>query len=152
VELIRLFTADAAAADADAGRRAPRLDANEAGFNREVKMSPGGAAELLNVSETGLLVEGKTRLATGSKVLITLTGREQRRLTGRVVRCQVCAIHRDGTMTYQTALALDQPAGIEIAAPQVPAPIAEEQVDQMPRPVQAAAPAASVTPRLVNEW
>jgi hypothetical protein len=151
VELIRLFASDSGAAEATAeGSRAPRLEAAEAGLNREVKLSPGGAAELLNVSETGLLVEGKTRLSTGSKVLVTLTGREQKRLTGRVVRCQVCAIHRDGTMTYQTALALDQPAGLENivgengAAAAAAAPAASVE----PEPVAIAATA----PRRVNEW
>jgi hypothetical protein len=151
VELIRLFGSDpGTAAEATAeGRRAPRLDAAEAGLNRELKLSPGGAAELLNVSETGLLVEGKTRLSTGSKVLVTLTGREQKRLTGRVVRCQVCAIHRDGTMTYQTALALDQPAGLETVTadpPKAAADTAEKAAEPPPAPIVTA------PPRLVNEW
>ena len=124
------------------------MEAIEAGLNREVKLSPGGAAELLNVSESGLLVEGKTRLSTGSKVLITLTGREPKRLTGRVVRCQVCAIHRDGTMTYQTALALDQPAGLENVA-ESPAAVVDRS-----EPVAPREPAAVPTPapRLVNQW
>jgi hypothetical protein len=151
VELIRLFGPDAAAtAEANAeGHRAPRLDAGEAGFNKEVKLSPGGAAELLNVSETGLLVESKTRLSTGAKVLITLTGKEPKRLTGRVVRCQVCAIHRDGTMTYQTALALDQPAGLENIAVDSPAITAAAREPETPR---EAVPAPSAAPRLVNQW
>ena len=149
MELIRLFGPDAATAEATAeGRRAPRVDATEAGFNKEVKLSPGGAAELLNVSESGLLVESKTRLSTGAKVLITLTGREPKRLAGRVVRCQVCAIHRDGTMTYQTALALDQPAGLEpMAVDSRPAAAAApEATPREPVPVPSAAP------RLVNQW
>jgi hypothetical protein len=111
---MRLFRRDTPAEPpAPEPPRAERIDAADAGINREVRMSPGGPAELLNVSETGLLVEGKTRLSTGAKVLVTLTGREAKRLHARVVRCQVCAIHRDGTMTYQTALALDEPAGLE---------------------------------------
>lgn len=150
MELIRLFGAEAGAAEASSeGRRAPRLDAGEAGFNKEVKLSPGGAAELLNVSESGLLVESKTRLSTGAKVLITLTGREPKRLAGRVVRCQVCAIHRDGTMTYQTALALDQPAGLEYIAVESAAVTAAAGDAEAPRePVPVASPA----PRLVNQW
>jgi len=150
VELIRLFGSDAAAAETSSeGRRAPRLDAGEAGLNKEVKLSPGGAAELLNVSETGLLVESKTRLSTGAKVLITLTGREPKRLAGRVVRCQVCAIHRDGTMTYQTALALDQPAGLEHTVVESAAVAAAVRDTEAPRePV----PVATAAPRLVNQW
>ncbi len=150
MELIRLFGADAAAAEAPSeGHRAPRLDASEAGFNKEVKLSPGGAAELLNVSETGLLVESKTRLSTGAKVLITLTGREPKRLAGRVVRCQVCAIHRDGTMTYQTALALDQPAGLEPMVAESATVAATAGATEAPREAVPVAPAA---PRLVNQW
>ena len=151
MELIRLFGTDDAAAEAATpdGQRAPRLDAGEAGLNREVKLSPGGAAELLNVSETGLLVEGKTRLSTGSKVLITLTGREQKRLTGRVVRCQVCAIHRDGTMTYQTALSLDQPAGLEPVVVERTASTEESGGEES---VPVAAPEPAAAPRLVNQW
>ena len=149
MELIRLFGGTAGTAEAPVDARAPRMEAAEAGLNREVKLSPGGAAELLNVSETGLLVEGKTRLSTGAKVLITLNGRDTKRLTGRVVRCQVCAIHRDGTMTYQTALALDQPAGLE--------PFAAESGASGPETAAASAPpepvaVASAAPRLVNEW
>jgi hypothetical protein len=90
---------------------------------------------------------------------VTLTGKEQKRLTGRVVRCQVCAIHRDGTMTYQTALALDQPTGIEEAAPEAPKPAAAIQAVEARVPVEAAVPAqlpaqvpAPVAPRLVNQW
>jgi len=164
VELIRLFGGEAATAEATAeatvdGRRAPRMDPSDAGFSREVKLSPGGAAEIVNVSDSGLLVEGKTRLSTGAKVTVTLTGKEQKRLTGRVVRCQVCAIHRDGTMTYQTALALDQPTGIEEAAPEAPKPAAAIQAVEARVPVEAAVPAqlpaqvpAPVAPRLVNQW
>ena len=151
MELIRLFGPDAAAtAEASAeGQRAVRVDAAQAGFNKEVKLSPGGAAELLNVSETGLLVESKTRLSTGAKVLITLTGKEQKRLTGRVVRCQVCAIHRDGTMTYQTALALDQPSGLEsVPAEAAPAAAPAREPESPREPV--AVPGAA--PRLVNQW
>jgi hypothetical protein len=148
LELIRLFGADAAPAEvATEGHRATRLDAADAGFNKEVKLSPGGIAELLNVSETGLLVESKTRLSTGAKVLITLTGREPKRLTGRVVRCQVCAIHRDGTMTYQTALSLDQPAGLEhITSETVTSSARDAEAPPEPLPV------ASAAPRLVNQW
>ena len=124
------------------------MDATEAGLNRELKLSPGGAAELLNVSETGLLVEGKTRLSTGSKVLVTLNGREPKRLTGRVVRCQVCAIHRDGTMTYQTALALDEPAGLEYVAAASAAAADVSATGVTPE----TAPTAPAAPRLVNEW
>jgi hypothetical protein len=150
VELIRLFGADPVAAEGTAeGRRAPRLDAGEAGFNKEVKLSPGGAAELLNVSESGLLVESKTRLSTGAKVLITLTGKEPKRLTGRVVRCQVCAIHRDGTMTYQTALALDQPAGLENIVVDSAASVAAAGEIEAPREPIAV---PSAVPRLVNQW
>ena len=150
MELIRLFGGNTGTAEATAdGHRAPRLEASEAGLNREVKLSPGGAAELLNVSETGLLVEGKTRLSTGAKVLITLNGREPKRLTGRVVRCQVCAIHRDGTMTYQTALALDQPAGLENIAVESGTGAAEAAAPTAP---PEAAPIPSAAPRLVNEW
>ena len=148
MELIRLFGPDTATAEAPDTRRARRMDATEAGLNRELKLSPGGAAELLNVSETGLLVEGKTRLSTGSKVLVTLNGREPKRLTGRVVRCQVCAIHRDGTMTYQTALALDEPAGLEYVAAASAAAADVSATGVTPE----TAPTAPAAPRLVNEW
>jgi hypothetical protein len=166
-----LFGGEAATAEATAeatadGRRSPRMDPSDAGFSREVKLSPGGAAEIVNMSDSGLLVEGKTRLSTGAKVTVTLSGREQKRLSGRVVRCQVCAIHRDGTMTYQTAMALDQPTGIEDAAPAAPkaapvveavdtrvqaAPVAPQVATKVAAQVTAPVP-APVAPRLVNQW
>jgi hypothetical protein len=132
------------------------MDPTDAGFSREVKLSPGGAAEIVNVSDTGLLVEGKTRLSTGSKVTVTLNGREQKRLSGRVVRCQVCAIHRDGTMTYQTAMALDQPTGIDEpapeAAPKADAPAHAAEPRMAAEPTAPAPAPAPVTPRMVNQW
>ena len=96
-------------------------------------------------TKTPKYIAGKT----GAKVLITLTGKEPKRLTGRVVRCQVCAIHRDGTMTYQTALALDQPAGLDNIAVDSSASTA---VTRDPETAREAVPVPSAAPRLVNQW
>ncbi len=126
------------------GSRALRVPGSQLQTGGDVKVSPGGPAELVNLSETGALVETTARLVVGSTVALCIGGSRPQRLPGRVVRCQVCGIHRDNTMTYQVAIAFES-AKVEMSELQTPAPDAA---------AAAASEAAVAEPEmeLVNEW
>jgi len=85
--------------DTAASRRARRLRASEAGVVRQARLLPGGDANILNISNTGLLVENKTRLPIGSTVNVRVEGSAVLGIEGHIVRSRVSAIHRDGTLS-----------------------------------------------------
>ena len=108
--------------DALAAKRARRLRASEAGVVRHARLLPGGDADILNISNTGLLVENKTRLPIGSSVNVRVQGSAVMGIEGHIVRSRVSAIHRDGTLSYETAIEFDHPQPIDGAEPAAPAP------------------------------
>jgi hypothetical protein len=99
--------------DTPASRRARRLRASEAGVVRHARLLPGGDADILNISNTGLLVENKTRLPIGSTVNVRVEGSAVMGIEGHIVRSRVSAIHRDGTLSYETAIEFDQSQAID---------------------------------------
>lgn len=100
-------------ADAQSSKRARRLRASEAGVVRQARLLPGGDADILNISNTGLLVENKSRLPIGSTVNVRVQGSAVMGIEGHIVRSRVSAIHRDGTLTYETAIEFDRPHSID---------------------------------------
>jgi hypothetical protein len=133
------------------GERKARIPASEIDGGDDVKIVPGGTVELINLSDSGALIEGKTRCAVGTIVTLCIGGKSPRRRQARIVRCNVSAIHRDSSMTYQLALTFDDATGSDVAVDRgaagppadVPAPVAPP-----PAPVLA----APVVEELVNEW
>ena len=105
-----------------AAKRARRLRASEAGVVRQARLLPGGDADILNISNTGLLVENKSRLPIGSTVNVRVQGSAVMGIEGHIVRSRVSAIHRDGTLSYETAIEFDRPQSIDgdEAEPQKP--------------------------------
>ncbi len=99
--------------DLEAPKRARRLGAAEAGVVRQARLLPGGDANILNISHTGLLVENKTRLPVGSTVNVRVQGSSVMGLEGHIVRSRVSAIHRDGSLTYETAIEFERPHPID---------------------------------------
>ena len=99
--------------DAQAQKRARRLRASDAGVVRQARLLPGGDANILNISNTGLLVENKTRLPIGSTVNVRVEGSAVMGIEGHIVRSRVSAIHRDGTLSYETAIEFEQPRPID---------------------------------------
>ena len=79
------------------------------GIAKEIKLLPGGEATLLNISNSGAQIEGKTRLVVGSRVSIRLQGADVKRLDGSIVRSQVSTIHRDGSLSYESGVEFDRP-------------------------------------------
>ena len=125
---------------------AKRVAGSDIAAGSEVKLIPGGAAELIDLSGSGALVETPTKLASGVPVTLCIGGPNPQRLPGRTVRCQVCAIHRDSTMTYQIAITFDQPAKVEAL---LGVPAASDVVAAPPR---AAAMNSADGQDPVNEW
>ena len=106
--------------DASSSKRARRLRASEAGVVRQARLLPGGDADILNISNTGLLVENKSRLPIGSSVNVRVEGSSVMGIEGHIVRSRVSAIHRDGTLSYETAIEFERPQpidGDEVAPP-----------------------------------
>lgn len=73
-----------------------------------LRVSPGEPAMLINVSASGLLMEGTRRFSPGVTLTVLFDGSiATRSISARVVRCQVAAITQTGTLQYHTALAFE---------------------------------------------
>ncbi len=89
-------------------RRWLRQQAGSGRWTR-VRLRPGREAVLLNIGAGGALVEGRSRLLPGSRVVMQFVASD-RVLTvrGRVVRCEVAALDpRDG-VRYRGAVSFDE--------------------------------------------
>jgi len=106
--------------DALSSKRARRQRASEAGVVRQARLLPGGDANILNISNSGLLVENKSRLPIGSSVNVRVEGSSVMGIEGHIVRSRVSAIHRDGTLSYETAIEFERPQPIDGAEPEPP--------------------------------
>jgi hypothetical protein len=109
--------------------RSPRLPASQIGRPR-ARLLPGGDVDVVNISETGLLVEGKARPGVGTVVTIRIQG-SRAKLEGRIVRSRISTIHRDGTLSFESAIEFDTPTPIqEIVNPPVAAQAGGSEGDQ----------------------
>lgn len=88
--------------------RAPRVTGPELGESKRARLLPGGDVDVINLSGTGLLVEGRYRPTVGTTVSIRLQGSNLKRLEGHIVRSRVSTIHRDGTLSYESAIEFDR--------------------------------------------
>jgi hypothetical protein len=68
--------------------------------------------DVINISDTGLLVEGKARPGVGSVVTIRIQG-SRAKLEGRIVRSKISTIHRDGTLSYESAIEFETPVNVQ---------------------------------------
>jgi len=95
----------------DVHHRAPRVPAAQIGRPR-ARLLPGGDVDVINISDTGLLVEGKARPGVGTVVTIRIQG-SRAKLEGRIVRSRISTIHRDGTLSYESAIEFDTPMPVQ---------------------------------------
>ena len=97
--------------------RSPRVPALQIGKPR-ARLLPGGDVDVINISETGLLVEGKSRPGVGTVVTVRIQG-SRAKLEGRIVRSKISTIHRDGTLSYESAIEFDTPTSMQdiVSAP-----------------------------------
>ena len=102
-------------------RRATRWIPGPVEALSRVRLRTGGELVVINVSTTGALVEGTTRLLPGTHVDIHVTGAQGRVLVrARVIRCAVWAFTAD-VIQYRGALAFNAPVAlpsIEAASPE----------------------------------
>jgi hypothetical protein len=84
-------------------------------------------AALVNMSQTGLLVESTVRQRVGSQIALAFEGGfEPDAVTGRVVRCEVAEMRPDGVLQYHTAVEFDFSLEFDDEAEETAAPPAQE--------------------------
>jgi hypothetical protein len=148
------------AAVAESNRRVdPRYPAAAIPAITAMRLSPGEAVTLVNISASGVLVEGKTRFVPGTRVTVHFEGTlKPNQIKARVVRCQVSAIGSGGSLQYQSAIAfegrMDLPVD-EAVAPALPPPPPEPVAPPKKGKAAAAAPPPPPPPapsRIFNRW
>jgi hypothetical protein len=151
--------AKADAAVAESNRRVdPRYPAAAIPAIRAMRLSPGETVTLVNISASGVLVEGKTRFVPGTRVTVHFEGTiKPNQIKARVVRCQVSAIGSGGSLQYQSAIAFE--GRMDLPVDEAVAPIVAPPIEEPPPPPKkgkaAAAtppPAPPPTPRVYNRW
>lgn len=147
------------AAVAESNRRVdPRYPAAAIPAITAMRLSPGEAVTLVNISASGVLVEGKTRFVPGTRVTVHFEGTvKPNQIKARVVRCQVSAIGSGGSLQYQSAIAFE--GRMDLPVDDAVAPLAAPPVEEPPPPKKGKAaaaaappPAPSPTPRVYNRW
>jgi hypothetical protein len=109
--------------------RSPRVPASQIG-RPHARLLPGGDVDVINISETGLLVEGKARPGVGTVVIVRIQG-SRAKLEGRIVRSKISTIHRDGTLSYESAIEFDTPTSMhDIVSVPVAAHVGAGEGDQ----------------------
>ncbi len=136
----------------------PRFPATAFPTITSVRLSPGDVVDLVNISKSGVLVEGRTRFVPGTRVTVIFDGGfTPANARGKVVRCQVSSIS-GGALRYQSGIqfekkldALDpQSAPTAVVPPPAHAPATAKTAQ--PAAV-VAAPAPAARPRqVVNRW
>ena len=121
-----------------------------------MRLSPGDTVELVNISRSGVLVEGRTRFVPGTRVTVHFDGGfSPARMKGKVVRCHVSSIS-DGMLRYQSGIQFENrletnPGEMAVALPALPNPPGGLSTEQAAS-AGAAAAAAPVPRRVVNRW
>lgn len=143
------------AAVSESNRRVdPRYPAAAIPAITGMRLSPGETVSLVNISASGVLVEGKTRFVPGTRVTVHFEGTiKPNQIKARVVRCQVSAIGAGGSLHYQSAITfegrMELPVDESVAPPPIPPPVEEPP----PAPKKGKAAAATPAPaRAYNRW
>jgi hypothetical protein len=131
-------------------RSAPRRPASHVPSITGLRLSPHGAeAKLVDISLTGLLAECTSRLKVGSSLAVLFEGAFTiSSVVGRVARCAVATMGRDGVLRYHVGISFNQPIVLEPEPEPVVARMApaETSIDS-DVPVSVPAPHA-----LRNRW
>lgn len=88
--------------------RETRVTPAQIGASANARLMPGGDAEVINISNSGVRIEGKNRLVVGATVSLRIKGAAIKRFDGKIVRSHVSTIHRDGTLSYESAIEFDR--------------------------------------------
>jgi hypothetical protein len=123
-----------------------------------MRLSPGETVSLVNMSASGVLVEGKTRFVPGTRVTVHFEGTiKPNQIKARVVRCQVSAIGGGGSLQYQSAIAFEGRMELPVEESALPAAAVAALVDEAPAPKKgktaaAPPPPPPAAPRVYNRW
>jgi PilZ domain len=145
---------EAAAVEVDS-RIDPRFPATAVSTITSMKLSPGDTVELLNISRSGVLVEGRTRFVPGTRITVLFDGGfAPARVKGKVVRSYVSSIS-DGMLRYHSGIQFDNrldsnPGEMAVAQPALPNPPGGLNTEEVAS--AGAAIAAAPAPRAVNRW
>jgi hypothetical protein len=141
-------------------RAAPRHPAAVVPGIVGLRLSPhGAAATLVNISGTGLLAVCGIRLKPGAAVTVLFEGSfTPTSATGRVVRCAVAAMGKDGGLHYHLGVSFDKQLTIDAPLALAPEPLPEAAAPEpepaaaepAPVPMPVAAPSRAVVVR--NRW
>ncbi|HXE79766.1 MAG TPA: PilZ domain-containing protein [Vicinamibacterales bacterium] len=131
----------------------PRFPASAVPSITGVRLSPGETVQLINISRTGVLVEGRTRFVPGTRVTVILEGTfRPSQIKGRIVRCQVSSIH-EGSLRYQSGIQFDKKLDAHPAELQdLQAEGVKAAPSAAPAPESAAAKGVETPPPLMNRW
>ena len=73
-----------------------------------VRLSPGDAVELVNISKSGVLVDGRTRFVPGTRVAVIFEGGfTPPSIKAKVIRCQVSSIV-GGALHYHSGIQFER--------------------------------------------
>ena len=134
----------------------PRFPATAVPTITSMRLSPGDTVELVNISRSGVLVEGRTRFVPGTRVTVLFDGGfSPARMKGKVVRSLVSSIN-DGVLLYRSGIQFENrldtnPGDMAVALPGLPNPPAGLSTEQAAS-AGAAPMAAPIPRRVVNRW
>ena len=134
-------------------RAAPRRPSTSVPEITGIRFSPHGIeATLVNISDSGLLAECEQQIKPGNAVTVAFSGTfEPKLMDGRVSRCVVSSIARNGKLRYHVAVSF----GKSIGLPEEEQPPAAGASAEPSTPAAAAAesPAPAAPPPPVrNRW
>ena len=128
----------------------PRYPAANVSGITGMRLSPGDIVSLVNISASGVLIEGKTRFVPGTRLTVIFEGPSAPgSVKGRVVRCQVSAIGGGGSLHYQVAIAFE--ARIEVPIDEAP-PAAQTVESTAPAAPQQTGTPQTARPPQRNRW
>ena len=140
---------------AESNRRVdPRYPAAAIPAITAMRLSPGEAVSLVNISSSGVLVQGKTRFVPGTRVTVHFEG------TIKPNQIKVSAIGGGGSLQYQSAIAFEGRMDLPVEESALPpsAVAAPAPVEEAPPPKKGKAAAAGPPPpapaptRVYNRW
>jgi PilZ domain len=140
----------AGSATAESTRLDPRYPAATVSGITGMRLSPGDVVSLVNISASGVLVEGKTRFVPGTRLTVIFEGpKAPDSVKGRIVRCQVSSIGGRGSLHYQSAIALET----RIEVPIDEEATAASSVEATPSaPPKETGTSPSARPPIRNRW
>jgi PilZ domain len=134
-------------------RAEPRYPPSAVPSITSVQTVSGDVLTLVNISTSGVLVEGGARIKPGERVTLIVDGLAPKQVSGRVVRSVVSAIGGSGSLRFQTGIAFEQP--VKLPLPSLPAaesPAAVEEFEARPPETVEPPLATAQRPRVYNRW